>query len=420
MACRASRAASRGAKCRASSIARRRAGACRCTSWPSQLDAPADESPLASVGGARRASWRMRVERIAGVDRDRRHARRRDHRARLHAEPAAVRRRGSLPVAGARRGRCAWIFTSATLSLGEDFTHFTSRLGLAEARDAEDRQPVRLRAAEPAVPAAGACPSRRTPRSCSAVIDTRRAADRRLAGRRVRALHEPSRARRGPRSCCGSAGRTRAPYNLYVQGEAPRERLLKEFRDDGNGVLLGTTSFWEGVDVKGEALRLVIIEKLPFASPDDPIVKARIDHLQAHRRQRVPGLPAARGGAGAEAGRRAADPQRRRLRRRGHLRSAARRARATAACSSRRCRRCRSRASTTKRCASCAVTRRSAADAHGCSARVAVARPRHRPMKILALDTATESLLGRAARRRRAHRPRERSSSAGMPSTSCR
>jgi ATP-dependent DNA helicase DinG len=68
---------------------------------------------------------------------------------------------------------------------------------------------------------------------------------------------------------------------LFVQGEAPRERLLKEFREDGNGVLLGTTSFWEGVDVKGEALRLVVIEKLPFASPDDPLVRARIDHLQA-------------------------------------------------------------------------------------------------------------------------------------------
>jgi ATP-dependent DNA helicase DinG len=71
------------------------------------------------------------------------------------------------------------------------------------------------------------------------------------------------------------------PHQLYVQGEAPRERLLKDFREDGNGVLLGTTSFWEGVDVKGEALRLVIIEKLPFASPDDPLVRARIEHLQA-------------------------------------------------------------------------------------------------------------------------------------------
>src|SRR4029077_17509569 len=64
------------------------------------------------------------------------------------------------------------------------------------------------------------------------------------------------------------------PYKLHVQGEAPRERLLKQFREDGNAVLLGTTSFWEGVDVKGEALRLVIIEKLPFASPDDPLVRA--------------------------------------------------------------------------------------------------------------------------------------------------
>jgi ATP-dependent DNA helicase DinG len=70
-----------------------------------------------------------------------------------------------------------------------------------------------------------------------------------------------------------------APQRLFVQGEAPRERLLQEFRDDGNGVLLGTASFWEGVDVKGEALRLVVIEKLPFASPDDPLVRARIEHL---------------------------------------------------------------------------------------------------------------------------------------------
>jgi ATP-dependent DNA helicase DinG len=65
-----------------------------------------------------------------------------------------------------------------------------------------------------------------------------------------------------------------------VQGEAPREQILREFRAAGNAVLLGTASFWEGVDVKGNALRLVAIEKLPFASPDDPIVKARSDHLR--------------------------------------------------------------------------------------------------------------------------------------------
>jgi len=72
-----------------------------------------------------------------------------------------------------------------------------------------------------------------------------------------------------------------AGYRLLVQGEGPRERLLREFREDGSAVLLGTTSFWEGVDVKGTALRLVVIEKLPFASPDDPLVRARVEHLEA-------------------------------------------------------------------------------------------------------------------------------------------
>jgi ATP-dependent DNA helicase DinG len=69
-------------------------------------------------------------------------------------------------------------------------------------------------------------------------------------------------------------------YPLLVQGEGPRERLLREFRDSGNAILLGTSSFWEGVDVKGRALRLVVIEKLPFASPEEPMVKARIDHIR--------------------------------------------------------------------------------------------------------------------------------------------
>ena len=77
-----------------------------------------------------------------------------------------------------------------------------------------------------------------------------------------------------------------------MQGEAPRERLLTEFREDGNAVLLGTASFWEGVDVKGDALRLVIIEKLPFASPDDPLVQRAHRASEGHGRQCVSRLPA--------------------------------------------------------------------------------------------------------------------------------
>ena len=61
---------------------------------------------------------------------------------------------------------------------------------------------------------------------------------------------------------------------------APRHRLLEDFRQSGNGVLLGAASFWEGVDVAGEALQLVVIDKLPFAAPDDPVLEARLDAIR--------------------------------------------------------------------------------------------------------------------------------------------
>ncbi len=67
---------------------------------------------------------------------------------------------------------------------------------------------------------------------------------------------------------------------MLVQGEAPREALLSRFRELGNAVLLATGSFWEGVDVKGEALSIVAIDKLPFASPDDPLLKARLEGIR--------------------------------------------------------------------------------------------------------------------------------------------
>jgi ATP-dependent DNA helicase DinG len=67
---------------------------------------------------------------------------------------------------------------------------------------------------------------------------------------------------------------------MLVQGSAPKGELLERFREFGNEVLLGTASFWEGVDVRGEALSCVIIDKLPFASPGDPVLQARIDALK--------------------------------------------------------------------------------------------------------------------------------------------
>ena len=67
---------------------------------------------------------------------------------------------------------------------------------------------------------------------------------------------------------------------LLVQGDAPRDDLLRRFRQHGDAVLLGTGSFWEGVDVRGSALTIVVIDKLPFASPADPLMMARLEFIR--------------------------------------------------------------------------------------------------------------------------------------------
>jgi ATP-dependent DNA helicase DinG len=175
--------------------------------------------------------------------------------------------------------RCAWIFTSATLSVGEDFRHFTGRLGLAEVPTLKIDSPFDYERQSLLYLPVG-MPEPSMPGYVTAVMETSLPLiDAARGGAFV--LFTSHRALSQAAAMLRERWAQRAAYRLYVQGEAPRERLLKEFRDDGNGVLLGTTSFWEGVDVKGQALRLVIIEKLPFASPDDPLVRARIDHLQA-------------------------------------------------------------------------------------------------------------------------------------------
>jgi ATP-dependent DNA helicase DinG len=173
----------------------------------------------------------------------------------------------------------AWVFTSATLSVGEDFGHFTGRLGLTSAATLQiaspfDHERQSLLYLPPGLP------DPTSPGYVAAVIDTAEPLIR-AAGGGAFVLFTSHRALAQGAALLRSRWPATAPFRLLVQGEAPRERLLEEFRKDGNAVLLGTASFWEGVDVKGEALRLVIIEKLPFASPEDPLVRARIEHLSA-------------------------------------------------------------------------------------------------------------------------------------------
>ena len=178
---------------------------------------------------------------------------------------------------------CSWVFTSATLSLGEDFTPFTGRLGLDDCSTLKIDSPFDYaRQSLLYLPAHMPLPA--SPQFLPAVMEVARELIEASHGGAFvlftshRALAAAASLWRA-RETAGETG-----YRLLVQGEGPRERLLKEFREDGSAVLFGTTSFWEGVDVKGRALRLVIIEKLPFASPDDPLVRARVEHLEASGR----------------------------------------------------------------------------------------------------------------------------------------
>jgi ATP-dependent DNA helicase DinG len=173
----------------------------------------------------------------------------------------------------------AWIFTSATLSVGEEFGHFTGRLGLAEAATLRIESPFdHERQCLLYLPKGLPEPS--SAAYVAAVMDTAEPLIRSSGGGAF-VLFTSHRALAQAATLLRERWSAAAPYRLLVQGEAPRERMLEEFRADGNAVLLGTASFWEGVDVKGAALRLVVIEKLPFASPEDPLVRARIEHLTA-------------------------------------------------------------------------------------------------------------------------------------------
>ena len=97
-------------------------------------------------------------------------------------------------------------------------------------------------------------------------------------------------------------------FPLLLQGTAPRKALLEEFRITPNAVLFGTSSFWQGVDVQGEPLSCVIVDRLPFAVPSDPVVAARMRGDRRRRRQRFLRVPGSVGGDHAEAGLWPADP----------------------------------------------------------------------------------------------------------------
>jgi ATP-dependent DNA helicase DinG len=170
----------------------------------------------------------------------------------------------------------AWIFTSATLAIGNNnFTHFTGQLGLADARTLQLQSPFDYRN-NALLYLPDDMPDPNQPAYIDAVVGCAREV---LAASRGRAfLLFTSHA---ALQSAAAQLRDTLSYPMLVQGEAPRRELLSRFRDLGNAVLLGTGSFWEGVDVRGEALSCVIIDKLPFGSPGDPVLQARIEAMRS-------------------------------------------------------------------------------------------------------------------------------------------
>ncbi len=172
----------------------------------------------------------------------------------------------------------AWIFTSATLAVNRDFSHYVSEMGLEDARTACWDSPFNY-PEQALLYVPEGLPEPSDAAHTAAVVD---AAWPVLSASRGRAflLFTTLRAMRRAHELLQQRFESEGvDFPLLLQGDGTRTELLERFRRLGNAVLVASQSFWEGVDVRGEALSLVVIDKLPFAPPDDPVLAARIEHL---------------------------------------------------------------------------------------------------------------------------------------------
>ncbi|OYD23878.1 ATP-dependent DNA helicase [Oceanimonas baumannii] len=186
----------------------------------------------------------------------------------LHKTPLSVAERFSAELA---REEVSWIFTSATLAVGDSFEHFCNDLGLSECRTLQLDSPFDYpRQSRLCVP-------RYLPETSGA------GRGRMLAHSLLETLEKvPG----GTFFLCTSYQvmrevaevlRAQLDRSVLMQGEDNKVRLLEQFSQDGRAVLVATGSFWEGIDVRGRALQCVVIDKLPFAAPDDPLLSARLE-----------------------------------------------------------------------------------------------------------------------------------------------
>jgi ATP-dependent DNA helicase DinG len=167
-----------------------------------------------------------------------------------------------------------WVFTSATLTVKDNFTLFVETMGLQDALSLQLKSPFDYQQQALLYVPRG-LPDPHDSQYTEALIE---AAIPVLEASQGKAFLLFTSHRAIERAAIYL--KNRVPFPLLRQGDKPKRQLIDEFKQLGNAILLGTSSFWYGVDVRGDALSCVIIDKLPFAAPDDPILQARIKMLR--------------------------------------------------------------------------------------------------------------------------------------------
>jgi ATP-dependent DNA helicase DinG len=202
------------------------------------------------------------------------------HSLQLNTTPLSIADIFAKQISGHPR---AWIFTSATLAVKQNFAHYQTEMGLMDARTACWDSPFNYQE-QALLYVPNGLPEPNTEGYTDSVVQAALPLIEASKGRAFMLFTSLRAMQRAYEILQAEFDRKGLKYPLMIQGEGSRNELLSRFREHGNAVLLGSQSFWEGVDVRGEALSLVIIDKLPFAPPDDPVLAARIAELNRQGR----------------------------------------------------------------------------------------------------------------------------------------
>jgi ATP-dependent DNA helicase DinG len=202
------------------------------------------------------------------------------HSLQLNTTPLSIADIFAKQISGHPR---AWIFTSATLAVKQNFAHYQAEMGLLEARTACWDSPFNYQE-QALLYVPQNLPEPNSEGYTDAVVQAALPLIEASKGRAFLLFTSLRAMQRAYEILQAEFDRKNLKYPLMMQGEGSRNELLSRFREHGNAVLLGSQSFWEGVDVRGEALSLVIIDKLPFAPPDDPVLAARIAEMNKQGR----------------------------------------------------------------------------------------------------------------------------------------